>query len=515
MNCKKVVLIVDNPIRDLYGQILLATKLVDRGIRVYLISMNELYINNGRDLWCIAPDFILLNYLRKNNQEIVKNIIKSNINFGILDTEGGVLTNLKSYKDIFLDDINILKSVNTYFSWGKKLADYLISEKYLTKDQIELTGSPRFDFYSAPLNIIHSYNKSNLFNNINPVILINCNFPIANPQFQTKEEEKSFLINVLKFREKKVLDMIRCQEDALLQFIEITKKLSKLYLNVNFILRPHPFENENIYKQNLHSYQNVVVSKEGPVINQIAISKCILHRNCSTAIESQLLNIPSISLKWVNVFEEQPLPESVSISSDNFENLLKYIDQTLSGNNINTIDIKNNLKTIEDNWFTKFDGKSSNRVADKILKILQQKSSINFINLKKIHNSSIKYSFKERARGIIFLFLGLSENGSLKIKTNRKKSDLTLNQKSKLFFIYLLNLSKNNKYFSNKHIENVQLNFNNSEKYFDINKVKKITEEISNILNIANRNINIRYANNDQDFVFNNSLSKTIVLEKL
>ena len=300
MSYKKIVLIVDNPIRDLYGQILLANKLVEKGLRVYLIPMNELYINKGRDLWCIAPDFILLNYLRKNNQEIVRNIIQSKIKFGILDTEGGVLTNLKSYKNIFLDDINILKKVNTYFSWGTNLADYLISENLLTPHQIEITGSPRFDFYSPPLNIIHSFNKINLFHNNNPVILINCNFPIANPKFQTKEEEKRFLISVLKFPEHQVVNMIKYQEDALSQFIEITKKLSKLYLNLNFILRPHPFENENIYNQNLKNYQNVVVSKNGPVINQIAISKCILHRNCSTAIESQLLNIPSISLKWIN-----------------------------------------------------------------------------------------------------------------------------------------------------------------------------------------------------------------------
>jgi surface carbohydrate biosynthesis protein len=511
MKIKKIILVVDNPIRDLYGQILLATNLAEKGLKVFLISMNEMYINRGKDVWAINPDYILINYLRKNNQDFIKKIIDTNTKFGVLDTEGGVLTSLESYKKIFISDKEILSRLNTYFSWGKLLGDYLVKENYLSQKQVLVSGTPRFDFYTPPLKNIYNFSNPLLFTNNNPIILINCNFPIANPKFQSKDQEKSFLVNVLNFPHQTVSEMIRFQDEALLEFIETTKKLSNDYPNINFILRPHPFESEEIYLNNLNKLTNIIISKDGPVIDQISISMCVLHRNCSTAIESQLLKVPAISLRWINVFEEQPLPESVSLHANNYKSLKLFIDDFLANKHINSLEISNNLMEIEENWFNKFDGNSNERIANKIIDEVKSNNIKSITQLKKNYKASLKFSLKERLRGLLFLLMGISELGTLKI---RKKSNLKLEQKIKLFIIYIFNISKNNKNLINAYYYDSIQKFMNSEKKIEINNVKQIHDNICNLLQKSSSQVLIRYAIEEKDFLFKNPVSNIIVFEQ-
>ena len=88
---KKVCLVVDNPLRDLPGCILLSTSLVSMNYKVYLVPHNLVFRNNFSELLGINPDFVVLNYLRKNNDHIAEALIKCKIPFSVLDTEGGVL----------------------------------------------------------------------------------------------------------------------------------------------------------------------------------------------------------------------------------------------------------------------------------------------------------------------------------------------------------------------------------------------------------------------------------------
>lgn len=85
----RVALIVDNPLRDLPGMVLVALWLCQRGITCYLVPSN---LQN--EIWSLVPDFVLLNYLRTVNEDFAHQLAEAGIHFGVLDTEGGVFTNL-------------------------------------------------------------------------------------------------------------------------------------------------------------------------------------------------------------------------------------------------------------------------------------------------------------------------------------------------------------------------------------------------------------------------------------
>ena len=69
---KKVAIIIDNPLRDLEGLVLLAASLATKHIEVYLIGMYD------QDFDVIANniDLVVFNYLRKNNVERFKRFKK-------------------------------------------------------------------------------------------------------------------------------------------------------------------------------------------------------------------------------------------------------------------------------------------------------------------------------------------------------------------------------------------------------------------------------------------------------
>ena len=70
------------------------------------------------------------------------------------------------------------KVVDQYYCWGKEQHDHLVSSESLNSKKIKITGCPRYDFAVQPWR-----------NTLQPTgippgyILINTNFPLANPFF--------------------------------------------------------------------------------------------------------------------------------------------------------------------------------------------------------------------------------------------------------------------------------------------------------------------------------------------
>ena len=89
----KVCLIVDNPIRDLEGIILIAWHLAKKNIICYIVPI----YCQAFDVISLKPDLVLVNYLRPNNVNLLLRYKKENIKICILDTEGSPGKDLSKY----------------------------------------------------------------------------------------------------------------------------------------------------------------------------------------------------------------------------------------------------------------------------------------------------------------------------------------------------------------------------------------------------------------------------------
>ncbi len=81
--------------------------------------------------------------------------------------------------------------------------------------------------------------------------------------------------------------------------LDISIKLARFFPDVQFVLRPHPFENIRSYNA-FAELPNAHVKQDGTSLEWIAGARLLVHQNCSTAIEATMLGVEPLSMEWFN-----------------------------------------------------------------------------------------------------------------------------------------------------------------------------------------------------------------------
>ena len=77
--------------------------------------------------------------------------------------------------------------------------------------------------------------------------------------------------------------------------MELIDNLSSAFPNYNFIIRPHPSENDAPYINTFKLKKNIKVIHSGNVVKWIHASKAVIHYDCTTGIESLIADKLAIS----------------------------------------------------------------------------------------------------------------------------------------------------------------------------------------------------------------------------
>ena len=92
------------------------------------------------------------------------------------------------------------------------------------------------------------------------------------------------------------------QKKNFVEYFKMYKFLNKKFPNLNFLVRPHPAENLNYYEQleKKNNFSNIKILKgNDSIIPYIISSEVLIACNCTTSIESFLLNKNSINyIPW-------------------------------------------------------------------------------------------------------------------------------------------------------------------------------------------------------------------------
>ena len=116
------------------------------------------------------------------------------------------------------------------------------------------------------------------------------------------------------------------------------------------IIRPHPSEGLDLWKDAVKGLNNVFVEKEGDLLSWILASDFIIQNNCTSAIEASAVDIPVVT--YLNKINERTL-----LSKGN-ENIPNKISINIFGKK-SFVETANNIKTI---W-----NKNENKIRRKIL----------------------------------------------------------------------------------------------------------------------------------------------------
>jgi surface carbohydrate biosynthesis protein len=315
-------LVVDHPKRDLAGAVLLAYQLASRGASVALVPMYEQAVDVPR----LGLDTLVVNYARDANLDLMRSFSDAGLALYVLDTEGGVLAekggNSPPAMAAYVRNSGYADILSGYFFWGSRLHTAFADSETMKPNQLHLTGCPRFDFAAPRWRTLLDGERRGY-------LLVNANFPLVNSRFASKPgAERETMIRAgwdATYIDSFLADLKQVFANYLAEIGRLAEARSERLI----VVRPHPFESEEVYRVALVGHRNVIVDGTGSVLDRIQNAAAVIHLNCGTAIEAALLGKLPIQLEYLNTpatAGHARLPARVSRAASSFSELLSAID---------------------------------------------------------------------------------------------------------------------------------------------------------------------------------------------
>jgi surface carbohydrate biosynthesis protein len=350
--------VVDHPKRDLAGSVLAAYRLASRGASVAIVPMYE----QGVDVPRLGLDTLVVNYARDANLDLMRSFAKAGLALYVLDTEGGVLAekggNSPPAMAAYVSNSGYAEILSGYFFWGGRLHGAFNDNKTMPASQLHLTGCPRFDFAAPKWRTLLDGARRGY-------LLVNANFPLVNSRFSSKlGAEREAMIRAGwdgNYIDRFLTDLKQVFANYLIEI----GRLAAARPDRAILVRPHPFESEEVYRTALAQHSNVVVDGAGSVLDMIQNAAGVIHLNCGTAIEAVLLGKLPIQLEHLNTpatAGHALLPARVSRPTMSFEELLDLVDHL--DEETAKFDFAGIHAANIDPFFYRNDGLAAERVAD-------------------------------------------------------------------------------------------------------------------------------------------------------
>lgn len=355
---RRVGLVVDHPLRDLDGLALVAHLLTRQGFTAVLVP----FYGQTLDVPLLDLDLLVLNYVRPANLPLIRETQRRGIPLAVLDTEGGLLPEEgpTSPRGVarFLASTGLDQYLSLYMFWGRAFRDIAVAETKLDSSRAVVTGCPRFDLAHEPWSRRTSDTG---------VVLVNTNFAGVNAAHAIDGEVDWRALRSVGFEDDESQRVVAASQNIMRAMIETIGKIAAARPERQFVLRPHPFERTDPYRKAFEDLPNLEIMREGNVLDELARSSCLLHVNCTTAVEAAMSGVPAIALEFINDPEIRRFAKIaglVSHPAGSVDEALALIDRAGDLAPVTGID------AIEPS-FGPSDGHAADRVAAAIVAILE------------------------------------------------------------------------------------------------------------------------------------------------
>jgi len=326
---KSVILSIETKAREFPGKVLLSATLAERGYSVVMTNKRSVSVVKKYDAFL---------YIDRNSfvsrEMFFKRLKINNTKILCIDEEGIVWLNEDAYKKRIHAKTN--RYVDAYCAWGSRQA--VLIKEVDKRIRVSQTGNPRIDLLRKELRALYEEKARELRSCYSDYILFVSNLASTN-NYYSKEYGDQFIDYVIS--EKKRQGMIGTREEEAEfreylanrkelfdRFVALLKKVSKDFGDRTIIIRPHPSENHDTWKEIFKSYPNVKVLYEGELTPWIIGAGAVLHNSCTTGVEAALLGLKSIA--YVPLDDERfeaALPNSISSIARTDEEAMRLIAQ--------------------------------------------------------------------------------------------------------------------------------------------------------------------------------------------
>ena len=384
---KWLYIAVEVALREIDAKLLLALEAANKGYNVLLGSSR----NIDKIYYTLPKGILFFKDCAIYNKDKFKKMKKYGHKIAILDEEAFIPLDKESFISHRVKG-DVLKEIDLYFCWGenhKRLVEPIIKE-INPNVKISITGHPRMDLLKKDFRKIEK--GTNL-------ILINTMFGSYNYKFGKHNYIKNLKrLGVITNKEKEIYftNLIFYEENLFKEYVNLLKKLSQEFKNYHFMIRPHPTENIDTWKNIFKNYKNIEVKQENTVNYWIEKSMLVIHTNCTTGIETFLMDkIPISFLPIENQTYKINLPNELSLIAKKFDDIAYYISLYEKDKLEEIFDRKNKQKVLK-HYLANIDFFAYKKIIDEIEKISIPNQDYNSIHYLKLNFLKFIKFFKKK-----------------------------------------------------------------------------------------------------------------------
>ena len=329
-----LIIPVENQVRELDAKLLLACVAAERGMPVVLGSRT--YINFA--MTHLPRGLFLAKSLRSISKKMMAIIRGLGHEIVAWDEESLVrYTSPEYYAWRYSEDT--FKFVDQLFAWGADDAEFFASYHGYTGVPVHVTGNPRIDLLRPDVRGYFAPQVEALKARYGDFILVNTAFSFVNsfvPGLNLIQSDREGQTRVSRTGRGMSLPfatgMANHYQALYDAFRDLMPKLEAWFPNHRIVLRPHPSENHDVWRQILADCPTVEVVHEGNVVPWLMAAKVLLHNGCTTAVEASVLDTPAVSYMPVtSEVYDYHLPNGLSHQARTQDEVRTLIADILAG----------------------------------------------------------------------------------------------------------------------------------------------------------------------------------------
>ena len=238
-----------------------------------------------------------------------------------------------------------IRYVTHLFAWGEDNAELWRRYPHLPPGiPIHVTGNPRSDMLRPELHAYYSDEIDRIRQEFGHFILVNTNFNHVNafgPDMNLFKPTKTpgqtpKFGRAARGMSRAYAEGLRDHKQAVFQdFKRLIPELEKQFPDHLIVVRPHPTESHDAYRQIASRCTRVRVTNDGNVVPWLLCAKALVHNGCTTGVEAFVVGVPALSYRATvnDVYDGGffRLPNALSRQCFSFEELCRTLRDILEG----------------------------------------------------------------------------------------------------------------------------------------------------------------------------------------
>jgi len=323
-----LIIPVETQVRELDAKILLSCVAAERGFPVIIGSRAFIHFQVAS----FPGGVYLAKSLRKLSNRMFKIMRKLGHDVVAWDEEGLLRWPDPEYYRQRLSPIT-MGYTSHLFAWGPDHARAFRKYPGCQNTPIHITGNPRIDLMRPELREYYQPQVAALRKRYGAFVLVNTNFALVNhfyPElgYLKKAAELTTPGTAHPYDEGKgrhKLSLFNC-------FQEMLPFLCSAVSDHKVLLRPHPAENQTVWRAIAERCPNLQVANEGSITPWLMAAKAVVANGCTSLIESAVLDTPAVSYQPVTSQEfDDDLPNSLSQRTFSADELCSTIRAIITG----------------------------------------------------------------------------------------------------------------------------------------------------------------------------------------